>query len=433
MLACREEIQDTIAMRAMIIDGGARGQSMGAKLAAENVDIIMSPGNPGNESFAESTGIETTDIDRQLAFARSSNVDLVMVTADDPLALGAVDAFEDAGIAAFGPTKAQARVEWDRDYAKRLAMDLDIPIGDYGQFTDRECAFDYALEREWPLFVKENGLAQGKGAFRCENAEQLIDILDSLDQKNFFDSSEKLIIEDFIYGSEASHHAFCDGYTQISVPFLMRDHKQIGDGDKGLMTGGMGVVAPLPECNARRANMLGQRFVEPIVRELGFKGVLFPGLKGVGDSLKNLEWNARPGDPEMQVVMRMMKSKLLPIVMACVEGDLANIPPPEWHIGKAVVNLVLAAKGYPSNPEKGALIEGIADAEQIESVEVLHAGTAKKGSRLVVNGGRVLNIVTMADSLEQAIDQAYNAADCIRFDGKEPVMRHDIGRSTLDF
>ncbi len=408
----------------MIVDGGGRGQALATKLAPECQELFVSPGNPGNEAFAYGTGIAPTDVVEQLSFAKRNKIDLTVVGADDPLAYGIVDDFQAEGLTIFGPTAAQARIESDRQFAKKLAQNLGVPIGSQAGFTDRAEARRYAQapERRWPLFVKDNELAQGKGAKRCDSMK---------DVKRVIGAMSRFVIEDYVEGPEASHHSFCDGKTQLSIPFLVRDHKQIGEGDTGLMTGGMGTVGPLHNYTPEEVAQLGRVFVEPVVRQTGFKGVIFSGLKGVKGHEQNLEWNARFGDPEAQLFLRLMKSDLLPVIMACVEGDLDTLPTPQWDMAQSAVCLVLATQGYPAKPQKGAVIEGIETAATIAGVDVLQAGTAQKVAGLIVNGGRVLNMVATADTLQAALDRAYEAAECILFNGLEPVYRKDIGLTTL--
>ena len=411
-------------MRAMIIDGGGRGQALAAKLEKECDEIYVSPGNPGNEHFAYSTGIPTTDIGAQLEFAENNRIDVTIVGNDDPLALGIVDVFQAKKQAIFGPTRQQARIEWDKGFAKRFSSKYGIPAGPYAYFEDSSRAIKYAINRQWPLFVKDNDLAQGKGVKRCENLAEFEEAVSSLG---------RIVVEDYIPGPEASHHAFCDGSSYLTVPFLVRDHKQAGEHDIGPMAGGMGAVGPLPEYLPVEVQKLSEKFVEPIVKNLGFRGVLFSGLKGYKNVENNLEWNARPGDPETQVFMQLIKSELLPIIWACIDGKLDSLPPVAWHSGRSVACLALCAEGYPTNPRKGAVIEGIEELHVGEQLQILHAGTRKDMSgRLVVNGGRVLNIVAHAESLELAIDEAYKAADSIAFGGKQPVLRRDIGRTSVN-
>ncbi len=410
-------------MKVMVVDGGGRGQALGAKLAGEGHDVFMSPGNPGNEEFAHSTGLEPIDISAQRTYAKNNKIDFTVVGADDPLALGIVDAFIEDRLKIFGPTRQQARLEWDRNYTKQQARMLGIPTGAYQSFTDMDEARAYGESIvEWPVFVKDNGLAQGKGAIKCDDFSQYTEALHG---------KKEVVVETFVEGPEASHHAFCDGKRQLSIPFLLRDHKTIGENDTGSMTGGMGTVGPLPQYSAEAVLKLGEIFVQPVVEKTGFRGQLFSGLKGEIGVEKNLEYNARPGDPETQSFMRLLKSDLLPVLMACAEGTLDEVSLPKWDIGKSVACLVLAAEGYPENPTKGAVIEGIDGAGRHEGVQLLHAGTAKKGTDIVVNGGRVLNLVSSADTLDDALARVHRAAEQIRFGGKKPVVRGDIGKTVL--
>ncbi|MGH7196103.1 MAG: phosphoribosylamine--glycine ligase [Candidatus Saccharimonadales bacterium] len=407
----------------MVVDSGARGQALGMKLAHEGEAIFISPGNPGNEDFAVSTNLIPSDISGQLAFARQNKVDFTIVGGEDLLAAGIVDNFNQAKLAIFGPTRAQARIEADREFAKEIGHRHSVPMGAFGSFMGKTTAIEYAENHGWPVFVKDNGLAGGKGASKCETPKEV--------EAEIARLGGKIIIEDYVGGLEASHHAFCDGKSQLSIPFLVRDHKQIGDGNRGPMTGGMGVVGPLPEYSSRDSEEFGETFAAPVVQELGFKGMLFSGLKGNKGHEKLLEWNARPGDPETQVFLALMKGKLLPVLQACVEGSLDKIEPPDWWLGQSAVSLVLAAQGYPEKPQTGAIIEGIEEAEKTKNIQILYAATKKQGSQLVTNGGRVLNILATAESLSAALTQAYSAAEHITFNGQPPTFRRDIGHSVV--
>lgn len=408
----------------MIVDGGARGQAIGKKLAEEGVEVVMSPGSPGNQAFAESTGIEPTDIAGQLSAAVYYGANLTVVGADDPLAGGIVDMFKENNKTIFGPTRNQARIEWDKNFAKRFAKRRRIPVADSGHFTDKDAALEYAQSRTFPLFLKDNGLAQGKGVQKCNTSGQLESALKQ--------TSREFIIEDNIRGPEISHHAFCDGRNFLSMPFLVRDHKYLGTGDTGPMTGGMGAIGPIPGYTEERAVLLGEQFVEGVVKASKFEGMLFTGLKGEIGQEKALEWNARFGDPEAQVYMSLMKSDLLPLLRACAEGDVSNYGQISWLSGRTAVCLVLAAEGYPSKPKKGSVIEGIAEIDGF-GVDVIHAGTSlDEDGNLTTSGGRVLNIVSVDDTPRLAIDKAYAAAQKVTFDGKPPVTRSDIGASLID-
>lgn len=412
----------------MVIGGGGREQALAQKLAAENLEVVVSPGNPGNEDFAHSTGIAAADVVGQLEAAKHYGADLAIVGSEDTLDRGISKTWQVAQVlgdlkcAIFAPGPRQSWVESDRAFAKKFALVRDVPIGGYEEFTDKDKALEEAkLATDWPLFVKDNGLAQGKGTIPCKTVEE---VEMAVAQLNHF------VIETNVPGPELSHHAFCDGKTHLSIPFVVRDHKQLGENDSGPMTGGMGVIGPLPTYSPSEVAQLGETFVAPVVEGLGFKGMLFSGLKGRKGQERNLEWNTRFGDPETQVFMRLMKSDLLPVLMACVEGNLDTIQEPEWFLGQYAVSLVLAAPGYPTEPQQELLIEGLEVAAETDGLQVLQAGTKRKKGKLYTNGGRVINLVTVASSMNTAIEQAYKASEAITFDGQPPLIRPDIGRKT---
>lgn len=418
----------------MVVDAGGRGQAIARKLANEGLEVTVSPGNPGNEDFAHSTGVDIADITGQLEAAKRYDADLTIVGPEDALNRNITWAWhtssffsEDRKRAIFAPYAKQAWVESDRGFAKKFAQVRGLPIGGYTEFTDKDEAMrevaglDIEDERFWPLFVKDNGLHQGKGVTICETPDEVEAAIATLDH---------FVIETNVPGPELSHHAFCDGKTQLSIPFVVRDHKQLIINGVTRMTGGMGVIGPLAEYSPEEVVALGETFAAPVAEGLGFKGMLFSGLKGSKGDEKLLEWNARFGDPETQVFMRLMKSDLLPLIMACVEGNLGDLSPPQWEVGKYAACLVLAAPSYPSDARRGLLIEGLDEAAQVDGVEVLQAATIKKSNRLYTDGGRVINVVTSTDSIETAVDRAYRAAEKIRFNGELPVMRPDISATT---
>ncbi len=408
--------------RVMVVDSIGRGQALAQKLAGEGLEVIVSPGNPGNESFAESTGVLPTDISGQVKAAKHYKADLTVVGMDDPLALGIVDTFQENGLKIFGPTRQQAEVEWSKQKGKEIAEKRDVPMGAYKSFSDKDEAMVYAAERTFPLYLKDDGLRQGKGVKRCDTLEDFEAAIADLG---------RFVVEDIVPGPEISHHAFCDGKTQLSIPFVVRDHKTITADPNSAMTGGMGTVGPVPDYSPQEVAWLGKIFAQPVVDELNFRGIVFSGLKGQKGHEKNLEYNARWGDPEIQLFLRMMKSDLLPVLVACVEGTLDQLPPLEWHVSKAGICLVLASEGYPTNTQTGAVIEGLAEAENVPGITLLHSATVRRGHDLVTDGGRTLNIVNMADTFEEAIGGAYIAASKIKFGDKKPVMRKDIGSSLL--
>jgi phosphoribosylamine--glycine ligase len=409
-------------MRTLVIDGGARGQAIGEKLANEGHQVFMSPGGPGNENFAHSTGLDVTDIEGNVLFSRHNRVEIATATEDLPLAMGTGDAFAEVGISFFGPTQAQARIESDREWAKGLGRQHKVPMGAYSSFTTPEEALEYASNRRWPLYAKQNGLARGKGARRCEDIEELADHTQELAQDGLISGDSPLVIEDYIEGPEASVHAFCDGLNHLMVPFLVRDHKTIGEGNTGPMTGGVGVIGPLSGYTPEDIAQIGTDFVEPIVHSLGFRGLLFPGLKAG----QCLEWNARPGDPEFQLILKLLQSDLMPILLASATGTLDKLEPPKWETNKFGINLVLAAEGYPGEPRRGEVIEGLEKVGQ--DIQVIQAATRRRGTDLVTNGGRILNLLTLAEDQKTAVERVYKAAGQITFGGRPAVFRKDIGR-----
>ncbi len=414
----------------MVIGGGGREQALAKKLAGEGLEVVVSPGTPGNEDFAYSSDVGVTDVAGQLKAADRFGVDLTIVGSEDAIALNIAKAWDMQNVFGdqkqkskiFAPYARQAWIESDRSFAKKFAQVRDVPIGGYDEFTDKKAALEEAAavtdSYDWPLYVKDNGLRQGKGVVSCESMDEVEAAIDDLDH---------FVIETHVPGPELSHHAFCDGKTQLSIPFVVRDHKQLEVNGDQLMTGGMGVVGPLPEYLPEEVAQLGETFAAPVAEGLGFKGLLFSGLKGFKGQEKSLEWNARFGDPETQVFMRLMKSDLLPVLMASIEGDLENLERPEWELGKYAACVVLAAPGYPSEPKKGLLIEGLDSAAKFEGVEVLQAATAQRNKKLYTAGGRVANIVTVADSVSDAVEKAYQAAEAISFDGQPPLIHPRIG------
>lgn len=417
-------------MEVLIVGNGGREQAIAQKLSSspEADNIYVAQGNAGTEFIdnAENVDIPPNDIDSLAKFATQKSIELTVVGPDDPLADGIVDEFTERRLKIFGPNKAQARIESDREFAKQMAQKMSIPIGKYTHCETVLDTKEAAKQYDWPMYIKKNGLAQGKGATRCNNQEEFDDAVEGLQSESYFDD-DSVIVEDFIEGREASHHAFCDGVNHLSIPFLVRDHKTLNENDDSPMTGGMGVVGPLEGYSFADVKEIGDKFVAPVVEELGFRGMLFTGLKGGKGAERNLEWNARFGDPETQVFLRLLKSDLLPLLMACVEGGLANLDEPQWCKDRAIVSLVLATEGYPSNSIYGAKIDGIDDALRQEGIDIIHAGTKKVDNNFVISGGRVLNIIATGENIDDAAKKSYLAAEKISSDvGLQ--FRRDIGR-----
>ena len=417
----------------LVIGGGGREHALVWKLkqSPHVGKIYVAPGNGGTRDLAENVGIEASDIEKLAHFAEEKKVDLTVVGPDDPLAIGIVDFFQKRGLRIWGPSIAAARIEASKAFAKELMREAEIPTASFAVFTEYEPALAHVHERGVPIVIKASGLSLGKGVYVCESiadAERALD--DLLVQKMHKDAGNEVVIEDYIDGQEISIHALSDGTTSVMFP-PSQDHKTIGEGNTGKNTGGMGSIAPVPWVTSAMLADIDIRVVQPALSNMAkrgtpFVGLLYPGLKMSSKGPKVLEFNARFGDPETQVYMRLMKSDLFEILDACVEGTLKEHML-EWEGGFAV-NVVLASGGYPDAYQKGIPIRGIDEAEKVPGVVVFHAGTVYEGI-LKTAGGRVLGVSAVGATLKEAIDRAYQAAELIRFEGK--YCRRDIGAAAL--
>lgn len=429
-----------MAVDVLIIGGGGREHALAWKIAQSPRigKLYIAPGNGGTRNVGENVPIPATDINALVRFAEERKVDFTVVGPDDILALGIVDAFQSQGLKIFGPTKAAAQIEASKAFAKQLMQEAGIPTAEFKVFAKHEDAFAYVKEKGAPIVVKASGLALGKGVYVCATlAEAEAALKEIMLDRAHKDAGNEVVIEEFLDGQEISIHAFSDGKDFCLFP-PSQDHKRIGENDTGKNTGGMGTIAPLSWVSTDAMNDVGGRIVRPALntmsaKGLPFKGLIFPGLIMSSAGPKVLEFNARFGDPETQVYMRLMKSDLLDVLEACVDGTLAR-QKIKWHSGFAV-NIVLASGGYPDAYKKGLPISGIEDAEKVLGVVVFHAGTRyeeNKGLRnpyLITSGGRVLGVSAVGGTLKEALDRAYKAADCIQFEGK--YFRRDIGAKAL--
>ncbi len=429
-------------MRIMVVDGGGRGHALVEKLRQdpECEQIWAAPGNAGIAEVADiATGadnrpIPAGDIESLARFGRQNHVDLTVVGMDDPLAEGIVDEFTNANLPIFGPSSDMALIESSKAFANDFTNHYPIPKALALAFEAGASMDEYVKQHDFPVVVKLDPLAQGKGVAVCHTVEQYDQVIERWREEGKLGSEGQIaLVEDYVDGPELSLHAFCDGKTYQMIPFAAQDHKHIDDEERGLMTGGMGTIAPVPGYVLKDIEKFGEAFVRPVVEYLGFTGLLFAGIKGLRAKEKLLEWNARFGDPEAQVFLRLMESPLLPMLVACVEGKLADMSPPVWKSDKAAVCIVLAAEGYPEDPAKGqdAIIEGLEEAAKVPGVQVLHAGTTKRNGKYRVKGGRVLNLVAEADSLPKALAIGDEAAERIAFGGKLPRRRHNLGHHAL--
>jgi phosphoribosylamine--glycine ligase len=422
-------------MKVLIVGGGGREHALAWKAIQSRLikELHVAPGNPGIGRFASChPGVKAIDVEAQLALARKLNADLVIVGMDDALALGLVDRLRDAGIMAFGPTRSAARLEWSKGFAKEIMTKAGVPTARYGSFNDYETARAY-LEREGaPIVVKADGLALGKGVSVCMSmAEAEAALKAAMLDKAFGEAGAKVVIEEFMKGDEVSILALSDGRT-IKQMVSAQDHKPVGDGDTGPNTGGMGTYAPVPAYTPEIARTVQKRILEPVIAamaDLGapFVGCLFAGLMLTADGPKVLEFNARFGDPEAQVVMPLLENDLLEVLLACVEGRLKDVDL-RFRQG-AAANVVVASPGYPGGYPKGLPIHGLNEAEQL-GVTVFHAGTALDGNgALVTAGGRVLGVMATGADLREALSRAYAGVETIQFKGKQ--YRRDIGWRSL--
>ena len=420
-------------MKILVVGSGGREHAIVWKIAQspKAEKIYCAPGNAGIAQIAECVPIAATNIEALVAFAQEKEIDLTVVGMDDPLMLGIVDAFEAAGLRVFGPRKAAAELEGSKVFSKDLMQRYGIPTAKAWTFENAEeaKAFFETYDR-YPVVLKADGLALGKGVLICQNHEEVLDgINEIMVDKKFGAAGVKMLVEEFLEGHEVSVLSFCDGKT-IRTMVSAQDHKRALDGDQGLNTGGMGTFAPTPyyteEYQKTAAEQIFQKTVDAMNAEgRTFKGIIFFGLMLTKEGPKVLEYNARFGDPETQVVLPLLESDLVDIFEACIDGKLDEMDI-QWKNGAAVC-IVLASGGYPVSYGKGYPIHGLNAFDGREDMMIFHAGTAlNEGGTYVTNGGRVLGIVALDDTLEAAIQKGYENIDAVTFE--KVHYRHDIGR-----
>ena len=415
----------------LVIGGGGREQALAWKLAqSEEVDkIYVAPGNAGSRGKITNVDIGWLEVDKLLEFAQVNHIALTVIGQEAAYEAGAVDAFQAAGLLVFGPTKAAGQIETSKVLSKDLMAAQDIPTAEYQTFTDAAAALEYAQSRSLPVVIKADGLAEGKGVTVCFEAAEIEPAIDKIMiQKAFGASGNQIVVEDFLEGQEVSIHALCDGRAAAIFP-ASQDHKQVNDGDQGPNTGGMGVIAPVTWVTPQHLGTVKNRIVQPALAGLAargsaFAGVLYPGLMIDGDEVNVVEFNARFGDPEAEVYMRLLDGDLYQILSDCARGQLQP-DSVRWHNGYAVA-VALVSGGYPGSYQKGLLITGIEEAEKLEDIIVFHGGTASKDGKLVTNGGRVLYVTATGPTLDAALEKVYAAIPKIHFEGVH--YRTDIGR-----
>ncbi len=419
-------------MKVLIVGGGGREHAIAWAVArSPRVDkIYAAPGNAGISELAECVDISVMDSESLVAFAKEEFIDFVIVGPDDPLAAGVADAFENAGFKTFGPRKNAAIIEASKAFSKNLMKKYNIPTSGYEIFSDPEKAWEYLQTKKAPYVLKADGLALGKGVLICNSLEEAHEGLkELLVDKKFGNAGNEIVIEDFMTGREVSVLCYSDGKT-IKPMTSAQDHKRAGDGDTGLNTGGMGTFSPSPFYTADIDEYCMKKIYQPTIdamRSEGreFKGVLYCGLMLTEDGPKVVEYNARFGDPEAQVVIPRMKNDIIDVMEACADGTLDKIDL-EFE-DNAAVCVMLASDGYPVKYEKGYEISGLENFRNRENCMIFHSGTKFKDGKVVTNGGRVIGVTALGRSLKEARANAYKATEEVDFQNK--YMRHDIGKA----
>ena len=423
-------------MKVLVVGGGGREHAIIRKLkeAKAAPKLYCAPGNGGIAADAECVPIKATDVQAMVEWAVQNAIDYVVVAPDDPLALGMVDALAEKGIPAFGPNKAAARIEASKVFSKNLMKKYGIPTARYETFSDAESARAYIRAQDkYPVVVKADGLALGKGVLICKDEAAAMAAVKSMKEDGAFGASgSRVVVEEFLTGPEVSVLSFTDGQTVVPMVSSM-DHKRALDGDEGLNTGGMGTIAPNPYYTPEIAQVCMRTIFLPTIEAMRsegcpFQGCLYFGLMLTPDGPKVIEYNCRFGDPETQVVLPLLEGDLLEIMQATTNGTLAGVPV-KWKDAYAAC-VVLASGGYPQTYESGKRITGLVDG-QLPGGEatVFHAGTRLEGGELVTAGGRVLGVTAVAETLLAAVKDAYAAADHIHFEGMH--KRSDIGARAL--
>ena len=421
-------------MKVLVIGSGGREHALVWKIrqSPKVKKIYCAPGNAGIGEIAELVAIGPEQIEKLVSFVEKEKIDLTVVGSELPLTLGIADLFEDRGLRIFGPNREAAKLEASKAFAKEILKTSRIPTASFAAFSDSALAKRYVAEQRPPYVIKADGLAGGKGVLICSSrkeAEAAID--DMLVRKIFGEAGEKVIVEEFLQGQEASFMALTDGEHLLPLA-SSQDHKRVFDGDRGPNTGGMGAYSPAPVVNTELHRRILREILQPLLQELKkrrihYSGVLYVGLMITQEGPKVLEFNARFGDPECQPVMMRLKSDLVPLLEATIEGKLAEAEA-EWHRDAAVC-VVLCAQGYPGPYEKGKEIHGLEKVKGWQRGFVFHAGTARRDGHWFTSGGRVLGVTALGESIEAAVREVYRAVIEIRWEGMH--YRKDIAQRAL--
>ena len=419
-------------MKVLVIGSGGREHALTWKLkqSAAISRIFCAPGNAGTAALAENVPIAAADLTALRMFAKQNAIDLTVVGPDDPLAMGIVDLFTSVGLQVFGPTKSAARLESSKIFAKELMRARNIPTAQAQTFSDSDAALAYCKELKFPVVIKADGLALGKGVIIAENfgsARATVEMM--MKEARFGEAGRRIVIEEFLRGTECSIHVLLDG-KKYRLLESARDHKRAFDGDKGPNTGGMGALSPANNWNEQLQAKLEEEVMKPLLaglakEEIKYRGLLYPGLMITPHGLRVLEFNCRFGDPETQALLPRMTSELLPLLQTTIDGKIDNCKI-EWD-ERVSVTVVLASRGYPGKYETGKVISGLEQAAKLPDVQVFHAGTKRLNNEIVTSGGRVLAVTALGKDIPTARERAYEAAALIQFEGVH--FRRDIALS----
>ena len=418
-------------MKILVVGGGGREHAIIWKLKQSSIvdKIYCAPGNAGISELAECVPISAMEFDKLISFVKENDIDYTIIGMDDPLAGGIVDAFENANLKVFGPRKNAAILESSKAFAKNLMKKYNIPTAAYETFDNYEAAKIYLEKQDMPIVLKADGLALGKGVLICKTLEEAQQGLKEIMQEHKFGAAgNTVIIEEFLEGPEVSILSFCDGKTIIPM-VSAQDHKRAFDNDKGLNTGGMGTFSPSKFYTNEMAEECMKTIFQPTVDAMlkenrPFVGIIYFGLMYTKNGMKVIEYNARFGDPETQVILPRLKTDLLDIMLACTNGTLDNMNI-EWY-DNAAVCVILASGGYPVSYTKGYEITGLEKISEKKNMIVFHAGTEKKEGKIVTSGGRVLGITGIGNNIDEAIKTAYKGVEIVNFNQKH--FRTDIGK-----
>jgi phosphoribosylamine--glycine ligase len=425
-------------MNVLIIGNGGREHALAWKIGqSPRVErVFVAPGNAGTATDAENVDIPAGEFAKLIKFSRENQVGLTVVGPEQPLTAGIVDAFVAAGLRAFGPSKAAAELEGSKVFCKNLLRHADVPTADYRVFRSADRATTFLSEREdVPVVVKADGLAAGKGVIVCAGRAEALEAVDRIARaKEFGAAGNQIVIEERLDGQEASVLAISDGQTIVTLP-PCQDHKRAYDGDKGPNAGGMGAYSPTPILDDATLGWVEEHVLVPTVHAMKrarrpFRGVLYAGLMITNQGIKVLEYNVRFGDPECQPLLMRLKSDIVDLFEATIEGRLDSIQPPQWDRRPAVC-VVMASEGYPGKYQTGKPIRGLEEAARVPDVKVFHAGTASAAGQAVTNGGRVLGVTALGSTIAAAKLQAYTAVKAIRWDGawcRKDISDRALGR-----